>query len=177
MTFGSSFWKKGSVYPHTLICIFKSNITMIAKVCDREIRWDSWFENRLVLEPYQMWWVNCPWRCMVQYSLILYLKSKLSRDQISVRLVKPLRCMKQFCLVYCSCLYIIHTLRVHYAHAAANLNSEYSKYAKVARVLYFCTIALRTSRAVLTRAWAWRRVDLRERRVDLFSKRVIICCW
>ena len=27
MTFGSSFWKKGSVYPHTW-CIFKSNITM-----------------------------------------------------------------------------------------------------------------------------------------------------
>ena len=46
----------------------------------------------------------------------------------------------------------IHTLRVHYAHAAANLNSGYSKYAKVARVHYFCTIALRTSRAVLTQA-------------------------
>ena len=65
-----------------------------------------------------------------------------------------------------------YTLRVHYAHAAANLNSGYSKYAKVARVHYFCTIALQTSRAVLTRAWALRRVDLRERRVDLFSKRV-----
>ena len=47
---------------------------------------------------------------------------------------------------------VVHTLRVHYAHAAANLNSGYSKYAKVARVHYFCTIALRTSRAVLTRA-------------------------
>ena len=46
----------------------------------------------------------------------------------------------------------IHTLRVHYAHAAANLNSGYSKYAKVARGHYFCTIALQTSRAVLTRA-------------------------
>ena len=46
-------------------------------------------------------------------------------------------------------LFNIHTLRVHYAHAAANLNSGY---AKVARVHYFCTIALRTSRAVLTRA-------------------------
>ena len=34
----------------------------------------------------------------------------------------------------------IHTLRVHYAHAAANLNSGYSKYAKVVRVHYFCTI-------------------------------------
>ena len=43
-----------------------------------------------------------------------------------------------------------HALRVHYAHAAANLNSGYPKYAKVARVHYFCTIALRTSRAVLT---------------------------
>ena len=78
-----------------------------------------------------------------------------------------------------SCTYImsIHTLRVHYVHAAANLNSGYSKYAKVARVHYFCTIALRTSRAVVTRAWASRRVDLRERRVDSFSKRVIIFCW
>ena len=46
----------------------------------------------------------------------------------------------------------IHTLRVHYAHTAANLNSGYSKYAKVAHVHYFCTIALQTSRAVLTRA-------------------------
>ena len=45
----------------------------------------------------------------------------------------------------------IHTLRIQYAHAAANLNSGYSKYAKVARVHYFCTIALRISRAVLTR--------------------------
>ena len=34
----------------------------------------------------------------------------------------------------------IHTLRVHYAHAAANLDSGYSKYAKVARLHYFCTI-------------------------------------
>ena len=72
-------------------------------------------------------------------------------------------------------LHSIHTLRVHYVHAAANLNSGYSKYAKVVRVHYFCTIALRTSRAVLT--WASRRVDLREHRVDSFSKRVIICCW
>ena len=71
----------------------------------------------------------------------------------------------------------IHTLRVHYAHAVANLNSGYSKYAKVAHVHYFCTIALRTSRAVLTRAWESRRVDLRKRRVDLFSKRVIIFWW
>ena len=71
----------------------------------------------------------------------------------------------------------IHTLHVHYAHAAANLNSGKSKYAKVARVHYFCTIALWTSRAMLMRAWASRRVDLRECRVDLFSKRVIIFCW
>ena len=38
----------------------------------------------------------------------------------------------------------IHTLRIHYVHAAANLNSSYSKYAKVARMHYFCTIALQT---------------------------------
>ena len=41
-------------------------------------------------------------------------------------------------------------------------------------VHYFCTIALRTYRAVLMRAWASRSVDLRERRVSLFFKRVII---
>ena len=35
---------------HILWCIFKSNITMIAKVCDRESRRDTWFENRLVLK-------------------------------------------------------------------------------------------------------------------------------
>ena len=41
------FWKKGQCI-HILWCIFKSNITMIAKVCDRESRWDTWFEDRLV---------------------------------------------------------------------------------------------------------------------------------
>ena len=45
-----------------------------------------------------------------------------------------------------------------------------------ARALFLYN-ALRTYRAVLTRAWASRRVDLRERRVDSFSKRVIIFCW
>ena len=66
-------------------------------------------------------------------------------------------------------IYVIHTLHVHYRHAAANLNSGYSKYAKVAHMHYFYTIALRTSRAVLT--WAWASC-----RVDLFSKRVILFC-
>ena len=41
------FGKKGQCI-HILWCIFKSNITMIAKVCDRKSRRDSWFENRLV---------------------------------------------------------------------------------------------------------------------------------
>ena len=41
------FGKKGQCI-HILWCIFKSNITMIAKVCDRESRRDTWFENRLV---------------------------------------------------------------------------------------------------------------------------------
>ena len=41
------FGKKGQCI-HILWCIFKSNITMIAKVCDPESRRDSWFENRLV---------------------------------------------------------------------------------------------------------------------------------
>ena len=39
---------------------------------------------------------------------------------------------------------IIHTLCVHYAHVAANLNSGITKYAKVVRVHYFCTIERRT---------------------------------
>ena len=43
------FGKKGQCI-HTLWCTFKSNITSIAKVCDRESRRDSWFENRLVLK-------------------------------------------------------------------------------------------------------------------------------
>ena len=37
MNFGSMFWYE-----------VKSDITMITKVCERESRWDSWFENRLV---------------------------------------------------------------------------------------------------------------------------------
>ena len=45
--------------------------------------------------------------------------------------------------VYSPALLWIHTLRVPYAHAAANLNWRYSKYAKVARAL-FCTIVFRT---------------------------------
>ena len=49
VTFGWSFWKKGHCI-HILWCIFKSNITMITKVCDRESRRDLWFENRLVQE-------------------------------------------------------------------------------------------------------------------------------
>ena len=45
------------------------------------------------------------------------------------------------------------------------------------KVRFLLWIALRTSRAVLTRAWASRRVDLRERMVDSFSNRVIIFWW
>ena len=41
------FGKKGQCI-HILWSIFKPNITMIAKVCDRESRRGSWFENRLV---------------------------------------------------------------------------------------------------------------------------------
>ena len=48
------FGKKGQCI-HILWCIFKSNITMIAKVCDRESRWDSWFENRLVEKEIAFW--------------------------------------------------------------------------------------------------------------------------
>ena len=48
------FGKKGQCI-HILWCIFKSNITMIAKVCDRESRRDSWFKNRLVLITFPQW--------------------------------------------------------------------------------------------------------------------------
>ena len=63
-------------------------------------------------------------------------------------------------LYYIILYYIIlyYIIFIHYAHAAANLNSGYSKYVKAARVHYFCTIAPRTSRAVLSE---------RERRVGL----------
>ena len=44
---GEKKGKKGQCI-HILWCIFKSNITMIAKVCDRESRRNLWFENRLV---------------------------------------------------------------------------------------------------------------------------------
>ena len=71
----------------------------------------------------------------------------------------------------------IHTLCVHYAHVTANLNWEYLKYAKVARMHYFSTIALRTSHAMLTWAWALHRVDSRQHRVDLFATRgLLFCC-
>ena len=39
----------------------------------------------------------------------------------------------------------IHTLRVQDAHDAANLKLGLLRYAKVARVHYLCTIALRTT--------------------------------
>ena len=49
MTFGSSFWKK-RVSVSTYFDVFLNlTFTMIAKVCDRESRQDTWFENRLVL--------------------------------------------------------------------------------------------------------------------------------
>ena len=48
------------------------------------------------------------------------------------------------CYYDCVVYFIIHTLRVQSAHAAANLNWRYWKYTKVARVHYFCTITLRT---------------------------------
>ena len=51
------FGKKGQCI-HILWCIFKSNITMIAKVCDRESRRDTWFENRLVW----YWSENCSYQ-------------------------------------------------------------------------------------------------------------------
>ena len=41
---------KKSQCTHILWCIFKSNITVIAKVCDHEIRRDTWFENHLVIK-------------------------------------------------------------------------------------------------------------------------------
>ena len=53
-----------------------------------------------------------------------------------------------------------YTLHVHYAHAAADLNRWYSKYAKVACLHYFCTTALRTYTFCgvaghVSAAWRW----------------------
>ena len=43
-------FEKLSLYPHSFMYYHGSwtNITMIVKVCDRESRRGSWFENRLV---------------------------------------------------------------------------------------------------------------------------------
>ena len=57
----------------------------------------------------------------------------------------------------------LHTLYVNYVHAPANLNSRYSKYMKVARAHYFCTIALRPRERI---------VHLHARRMDSFTFRV-----
>ena len=78
--------------------------------------------------------------------------------------------------VFIGCFTFKHSSYTN-AHAAAKLNSGYSKYAKVARVHYYCTIALWTPCAVLTRAWASRRVGLRECRTDSFSTQIITFCW
>ena len=77
------------------------------------------------------------------------MKQTYSYYQKGFKIVQLLDYAHQICKLV---LEQIHTLRVHYAHAAANLNSGNSKYAKAARVHYFCTIALRTSGAVLMRA-------------------------
>ena len=124
-------------------------------------------------------WSRCRLYVIIPYKLREYPKSLCMSWLITYRVqYLPIHLkIKSFVIIIIIVLSYIHTLRVHYAQTAANLNSGYSKYAKVARVHYFCTIALRTSRAVLTRAWASRRVDLRERWVDLFSKRVMIFCW
>ena len=45
--------------------------------------------------------------------------------------------LKNIFLLRAGKIIIIHTLRVHYTHAAATLNWRYSKYTKVARVHYF----------------------------------------
>ena len=65
----------------------------------------------------------------VLFTLVFWVKSSILWQEVGLTLIE------------CKLLFIvIHTLHVHYAHAAANLNSGYSKYAKVARVhLYNCT--------------------------------------
>ena len=70
---------------------------------------------------------------------------------IGVQIFVCYACSKLYCLAssprqgcYVAELLLIQTLRVHYAHAAANLNLGYSICMKVAPVHYFCTIALLT---------------------------------
>ena len=69
-------------------------------------------------------------------------------------------------------LYLIHTLCVHYAHTAANLNSGYSNNAKEARVHYLSTIALRTPLRVRERSVGY----IHARRTYSFTFLVIIFC-
>ena len=69
---------------HILWCIFKSNITVIAKVCDRESRRDTWFENRLVYFC-QFWAVKGVlhlWALFLK-TLCIFSKSKAISDKVS----------------------------------------------------------------------------------------------
>ena len=102
------------------------------------------------------------------------------RKKLSKFPIFPTMGMKQIVLPFQFHSYLwmfSYTLRtVHYAHDAANLNWGYSKYAKVACVHYFSTIALRTPHAVLTLARALRGVDSCARRVDSIVTWVILFC-
>ena len=61
---------------------------MIAKVCDRKSRWDSWFENCLVFICNKMWWwwlCSCYW-----YGLLLLLHFHIYRGH------QPFSCSHYF---------------------------------------------------------------------------------
>ena len=102
------FGKKGQCIHMILWCIFKSNITMIAKVCDRESRRDTWFENRPVL------FIDCSKMARIRintrthtkekpYLINSYFFSKLVRQKKSIRWAKYVclcewdMCWRNFC--------------------------------------------------------------------------------
>ena len=66
-----------------------------------------------------------------------------------------------------------HALCVHYANDPANLNSGYSKYAKAARVHYYCTVALQTPYARMSAGVGC----IHGHKMETFTFRVILFCW
>ena len=87
------FGKKGQCI-HILWCIFKSNITMIAKVCDRESRRDSWFENCLVLLM-QQWSKKINWQHLETFPYLNYTCTfSLHHNSIKVPRVPSLKSLR-----------------------------------------------------------------------------------
>ena len=79
---------------------------------------------------------------MISFEMVFGFSYISCRNQIQKRYIPDHWFWNVPMLLSCQYLCIIHTLYVHYAHAAANLSSGYSKYGKAACMHCFCTIAL-----------------------------------